>query len=62
MQQEVALVRVEHGGIESAVRRAVDLAGGLGHLINGATRVLVKPNIWSPQPSGTGSITDCRVT
>jgi uncharacterized protein (DUF362 family) len=62
MQQTVALTRVEDGAIDMAVRQAVELAGGLAHLIGSSSRVLVKPNLWSPQRSGTGSITDSRVT
>ncbi len=31
-------------------------------LFSSSSRVLVKPNLWSPQRSGTGSITDARVT
>jgi uncharacterized protein (DUF362 family) len=62
MQQTVALARVEDGAIDVAVRQAVELAGGLSQLVGSSSRVLVKPNLWSPQRSGTGSITDARVT
>jgi len=62
MPQTVALVKVSGGDVEAAVRRAVELAGGLAHLVTPSSRVLVKPNLWSPQRSGTGSITDARVT
>jgi len=62
MQRTVSLVGVKDNAVETAVRRAVDLAGGIGRLVTSSSRVLVKPNLWSPQPSGTGSITDARVT
>jgi len=62
MQRTVAIVRAEDGALDAAVRRAVDLAGGIAHLITSSSRVLVKPNLWSPQRSGTGSVTDARVT
>ena len=62
MQHAVALIRVEDGAVDLAVRQAVELAGGLHHLITSSSRVLIKPNLWSPQRSGTGSITDARVT
>ena len=55
----VAIVKVEE--VEDAVRRAVDLAGDFPAITPEAT-VLVKPNIVSPSPSGSGNITDARVT
>ena len=48
--------------VELAVRRAVALAGGLDDIVTGASRVLVKPNIASRDKSGTGKVTDARVT
>ena len=62
MEPTVAVASVKGNDVEQAVRDAVRLAGGLEDLINGTSRVLVKPNLWSPQRSGTGSITDSRVT
>jgi uncharacterized protein (DUF362 family) len=62
LQQAVALVKVMHGDVDAAVRNAVELAGGLERIVTSTSRVLVKPNLWSPQRSGTGSITDARVT
>ena len=58
----VSLVKVDESGIESAVRKAIGLAGGLQEKIKADSRVLVKPNLCWPEPSGTGIITDCRVT
>lgn len=46
----------------STVREAVELVGGLGELVTYRTRVLVKPNLVRPSESGTGVITDSRVT
>jgi len=48
--------------VESAVRKAIDLAGGLGGVINSQSRVLIKPNVNSREKSGTGKVTDARVT
>ena len=62
MKPMVGVASVKGNDIEQAVRDAVRLAGGLEGLITGTSRVLVKPNLWSPQRSGTGSITDSRVT
>jgi len=62
MKATVAIVRTEESGIEAAVRKAVDLAGGLKEKVTSESRVLVKPNLFRPEPSGTGIITDCRVT
>jgi uncharacterized protein (DUF362 family) len=47
--------------IESMVRRAIDLAGGLEGIIQSGDMVLLKPNIVDPEPPGSGEITDVRV-
>jgi uncharacterized protein (DUF362 family) len=60
--EKVSIVRVEESGVDAAVRKAVALADGLTDLITPRSRVLVKPNLCTPQPSGHGIITDCRVT
>ena len=60
--KKVSIVSAEEIGVDAAVRKAIDLAGGLPDLITPRSRVLVKPNLCSPQPSGTGITTDCRVT
>ncbi len=62
MQHTVGVTRAEDGAVDFAVRRAIELAGGLSQLVTSSSRVLIKPNLWSPQRSGTGSITDARVT
>jgi uncharacterized protein (DUF362 family) len=56
----VSIVRVQSQQIEKAVRKAVQLADGF-HIPAGAT-VLLKPNVVHPSPSGSGKITDARVT
>ena len=49
-------------GVEEAVRRAVELAGGFADAIPAGARVLIKPNVVMPCASGSGIITDARVT
>ena len=58
----VSIVRVEGGGVESAVRRAIELAGGLASRVPPGSTVLIKPNVGLPSPSGAGINTDARVT
>lgn len=48
--------------VELAVRKAVSLVGGLDEIVTLKSRVLVKPNIATLARSGTGKITDARVT
>jgi len=60
-QPIVSVVRVEKD-VELAVRKAVYLAGGLDEIVTPGCRVLVKPNIATSDRSGTGKITDVRVT
>lgn len=48
--------------VELAVREAVSLAGGLDGIVTPQSSVLVKPNIATLAKSGTGKITDARVT
>ncbi|TET46307.1 DUF362 domain-containing protein [candidate division TA06 bacterium] len=62
MKNKVSIVKVDESGIEAAIRKAIDLAGGLKKIVAPSSRVLIKPNVVSPEPSGTGCITDCRVT
>ncbi|MCK4580816.1 MAG: DUF362 domain-containing protein, partial [Dehalococcoidia bacterium] len=60
--RRVAISRVDQGKIEAAVREAVALAGGLEGVVKGDSRVLVKPNVCKQAPSGSGAVTDARVT
>ncbi len=62
MNETVSLVRVDDKKVEEAVLRAIQMAGGLEEQIKADTRVLVKPNIGGPNPSGSGAVTDARVT
>ncbi|MFH0871550.1 MAG: DUF362 domain-containing protein, partial [bacterium] len=62
MNRRVSIVKVQGDRIEEAVRQAVSLAGGLEKAIRSDTKVLVKPNLCRPAPSGSGHVTDCRVT
>ncbi|MBN1780551.1 DUF362 domain-containing protein [bacterium] len=52
---------IGYSEIEAMVRRAIDLAGGFDWVIKPGNRVLLKPNIVDPEPSGCGEITDVRV-
>ena len=58
----VAIVKAQKDDIQDAVRRAVALAGGLPEAIGPGAKVLLKPNVVHPAPSGSGTITDARVT
>ena len=58
---DVSIVRVCDGDVEHAVRQAVGLVNGLAVIKPGDT-VLVKPNLVKPSQSGSGIITDARVT
>ena len=57
----VSVVR-DRGNVESAVREAIQLAGGLEEFIDSKSKVLIKPNIASRDRSGTGKVTDARIT
>ncbi len=57
----VSVVRVGED-VELAVREAVALAGGLEGIVSSKSRVLIKPNLASRDRSGTGKVTDARVT
>ncbi len=58
----VSIVRVQDEDIEGAVRSAAKQAGGLDTLIGRGSTVLIKPNVLRPLESGTGILTDARVT
>ena len=58
MTNRVALTKVDNGNVESAVREAVRLAGGLDELIKPESRVLIKPNQCKPSPRHSGCMTD----
>ncbi len=62
MACRVAISKVDKGDIEAAVRQATSLAGGLEEIINESSRVLIKPNLGKPSPSGSGVLTNAKVT
>lgn len=60
MDNRVALVRCgeyEAGRVEAAVRRAVDLLGGMERFVRSGQRVLVKPNLLLPSDPGRAIVT-----
>ena len=63
---EVAIVQatdwpVPDAEVETAVRQAVALAGGLDALVNAGDTVVIKPNLVWNAPPDEGSVTDPRV-
>jgi uncharacterized protein (DUF362 family) len=60
-QPIVSVVKVGED-VELAVRKAISLAGGLDKIVTSKSKVLVKPNIGLCERSGSGKITDARVT
>jgi uncharacterized protein (DUF362 family) len=58
----VSIVQVENERVENAVRQALDLAGGLSPVVVPGSTVLLKPNLVNPCASGSGPVTDARVT
>ena len=58
----VSVVKRNGLDVETSVREAVRLAGGLAGIVGKNSRVLVKPNLVGPSLSGSGEITDSRVT
>ncbi len=64
-QANVAIVKTvpqpdEHE-VEAAVRRAVQLAGGLDDVVTSGDIVIIKPNLVAPRPPESGATTDPRV-
>ena len=49
----VSIVKIRNGKIDSAVERAIDLLGGMSAIARGKERILLKPNLVSPQPHAT---------
>lgn len=48
--------------LEAAIRETLRMAGGLEEIIDTKSKVLIKPNIASRDRSGTGKVTDARIT
>jgi uncharacterized protein (DUF362 family) len=61
VKNEVSIVRVKEGLIEEAVRRAIDLAGGIKRTIKSHDRVFIKPNAVVPLSHSTGVVTNPAV-
>lgn len=57
----VSITRVADDRVKEAVQQAIDLVDGLSVMEPGMT-VLIKPNLVKPSPSGSGVVTDARVT
>ncbi len=60
MKPRVSLVKVEDG-VETAVRLAIGLLGGIEKFIDPGATFLVKPNLFTVKSSDTGATTDPRV-
>jgi uncharacterized protein (DUF362 family) len=58
----VSIIKADEKGIEAAVRKAADVAGGWQAIVTPNSKVLIKPNLCQPEPSGVGLVTDCRLT
>jgi uncharacterized protein (DUF362 family) len=58
----VSLIKTGEQSIERTVRTALEYAGGLPDLIRRDSNVIVKPNLNQPAASGSGLVTDARVT
>jgi uncharacterized protein (DUF362 family) len=46
----VSVVRIKNGNVDYAVRKAIDLLGGIRTITTGKNRIMLKPNLVSPQP------------
>lgn len=57
----VSIIKMNDGDVLQATRRALELINGLA-VINQGDTVLLKPNLVKPAPSGSGIVTDARVT
>ena len=62
MRERVSITRIVNCDFDKAVREAVELAGGLPELVKRDSKVVVKPNLARLASSGSGAITDARVT
>ena len=62
MKRRIVSVVKAGEDVELAVRKAISLAGGLDEIVTRGSTVLVKPNVGSCERSGSGKVTDARVT
>ena len=58
----VSIVRLRDRSVEDAIREAVAMTDSFESAIPAGATVLVKPNLVTPSKSGSGNITDARVT
>jgi uncharacterized protein (DUF362 family) len=49
----VSIARIRNGNVGGAVEEAIDLLGGIGEVTKGKDRIMLKPNLVSPQPTAT---------
>ena len=49
----VSIVKIRNGNIEAAVEHAVELLGGMRAIAQNKERILLKPNLVSPEPDAT---------
>lgn len=61
MLSHLSIVRAEKSMVEAAVRKAVQLSGGLTRKISPLSMVLIKPNAYGAFLSGSGLVADARV-
>ena len=55
-QPVVSIVRIKNDKIQNAVEEALDLLGGIERLTKGKERIMLKPNLVSPDPKATTNI------
>ena len=58
----VSIVRLRDENVKEAIREAVAMTDGFESMTLAGSTVLIKPNLVSPSRSGSGRITDARVT
>lgn len=46
----VSVVKIKNGNVDYAVRQAIDLLGGIKEITTGKERIMLKPNLVSPEP------------
>jgi len=58
----VSIVKLRGESVEDAIREAVAVTDSFESAIRSGATVLIKPNLVGPSRSGSGSVTDARVT
>ncbi len=49
----VSIVKIKNGNIKNAVNSALELIGGVSDILNGKKKIMLKPNLVSPDPKST---------